>query len=61
MVRIVYTVRGDGSIILLEPFVKRHKRNTVRVLESSLGLLSGIDAGDCPIKKLGTKEKEELL
>jgi phage-related protein len=55
MVRTIYTVRGDGSIILLEPFTKRHKRNTMQALESSLDLLCKIDAGDCPIRKLGTK------
>jgi phage-related protein len=61
MVRTVYTVKSDGSIILLEPFVKCHKRNTMQALESSLDLLRRIDAGDCPIRKLGTKEMEELL
>jgi hypothetical protein len=61
MVRIVYTVRGDGGIVLLEPFVKRHKRNTARALDSALNLLGKIDAGDCPVRRLGTKEKEALL
>jgi hypothetical protein len=33
----------------------------MQALESSLDLLCKIDAGDCPIRKLGVKEKEELL
>jgi hypothetical protein len=61
MVRIVYAIRSDGNIILLEPFAKRHKRNTARALESSPEPLGKIDAGDCPVRRLGTKEMEELL
>ena len=61
MVRIVYAIRSDGNIVLLVPFVKRHRRNTAQALESSLKLLDKIDAGDCPVRRLGTKEVEELL
>jgi phage-related protein len=60
MVRIVYTTRSDGGIILLEPFVKRHKRNTAHALESSLRLLGKIDAGECPVRRLGIKEMKEM-
>jgi hypothetical protein len=52
MVRIIFTVRRNNDIILLEPFVKRHRRNTVQALESSLRLLGEINTGDCPVKKL---------
>ncbi|MDR1574240.1 MAG: type II toxin-antitoxin system RelE/ParE family toxin [Clostridiales Family XIII bacterium] len=62
MVRTVYTVRGGGNvIILLEPFIKRHKRNTMQALEASINLLAGIDSGVCPIRKLETRELEKFL
>lgn len=42
LVRIVFTVDGDGNIILLHPFLKKHKRNTYQALEISLEMLEQI-------------------
>lgn len=52
MVRIIFTIREDGDILLLEPFVKRHKRNTMQALDASLKLLRQIDSGNCSIQEL---------
>lgn len=57
MVRIIFTIREDKSILLLEPFVKRHKRNTMQSLEASLKLLAQIDSGICPLKELDINQE----
>ena len=43
LVRIIFTIQDDGAIILLEPFIKRHKRTTMQALDSSLKLLMQIE------------------
>lgn len=42
LIRIIFTLDKDGNIILLEPFIKRHKRNTNQALENSLNMLADI-------------------
>jgi len=42
LIRIVFTFDGNGNVILLYPFIKRHKRNTNQALEASLKLLAEI-------------------
>lgn len=44
LVRIILTFDKDGNIIILHPFVKKHDRNTVQALESSLRMLNQIDS-----------------
>lgn len=46
LVRIIFTLDRDGNIIILHPFVKRHDRNTMQALESSLRMLDTIR--NCP-------------
>lgn len=43
LVRIIFTIQDDGAVILLEPFIKRHKRTTMQALDSSLKLLMQIE------------------
>ena len=42
MVRIIFTLDVNGNVILLHPFIKRHKRNTNQALEESLVILREI-------------------
>jgi phage-related protein len=42
LLRVVFTLDKNDNIILLEPFIKRHKRNTNQALETSLKMLSEI-------------------
>lgn len=44
LVRIIFTLDKDGNIIILHPFVKRHDRNTMQALESSLRMLGQINS-----------------
>lgn len=41
LARIIFTIR-DGDIILLEPFIKRQPRDTMKALEQSLKMLADI-------------------
>ena len=41
LVRIIFVIR-DGDILLLTPFIKRQPRDTMRALETSLGMLADI-------------------
>lgn len=43
LVRVIFTIQ-DGDIILLEPFVKRQPRDTMKALEHSLRILADIRA-----------------
>jgi len=43
LIRIVFTFNDKGNVILLYPFIKRHKRNTNQALEASLKLLAEIE------------------
>jgi hypothetical protein len=52
MVRIVFTILDNNDILLLTPFNKKHKRNTMQALDSSLKLLAQVENGTCPIKEL---------
>jgi len=52
MVRIVFTIQSDGSILFLAPFIKRHTRNTMQALDSSLKMLKQIQSGTCCIREI---------
>lgn len=43
LVRVVFAFDSEGNIILLHPFIKRHKRNTNQALEISLAMLGEIN------------------
>lgn len=50
LVRVIFTI-CDGDILLLAPFVKRHKRDTMRALEQSIHMLAKIRANpECAVK-----------
>lgn len=61
MVRIIFAFAGDGGIILLTPFIKRHKRNTMQALDASLKLISQLETGICSLKELPIYEILEDL
>lgn len=44
LVRVIFTLDRDGNIIILHPFVKKHDRNTMQALESSLRVLGAINS-----------------
>ena len=44
LVRIIFTIRSTGEIILLHAFVKRKKRDTEQALEQSLRILAELRA-----------------
>ena len=52
MLRIIFTFTEDGDILLLEPFIKRHKRNTMQALEKSLQSLLLFSTGSCSCREL---------
>ena len=56
MVRIIFALREDGSILFLAPFIKRHKRNTMQALESSLRMLKQIHAKDLGVCEVPISE-----
>ncbi|GKH48139.1 type II toxin-antitoxin system RelE/ParE family toxin [Anaerotruncus rubiinfantis] len=43
LVRIIFTLDAAGNVIILHPFVKKHDRNTMQALESSLRMLHQIN------------------
>ncbi len=59
MVRIIFSVQNDGSVLLLMPFVKSHKRNTMQALDASLKLLAQIEGGTCSVQELSLNEIQE--
>lgn len=51
LVRVIFTVDKNGNIIILHPFVKRHDRNTMQALESSIRILEYIrDSPNCLVE-----------
>ena len=56
MVRIIFTLQGDGSILFLTPFVKKDKRDTMRALDASLKLLAQIENGICSVEEVPIKQ-----
>jgi len=61
MVRIIFTIRDDKSILLLTPFIKKHKRNTMQALDSSLKLLAQVNDGTCFVKELRINQNWEVM
>ena len=42
LVRVIFTIRPNGEVILLHAFVKRQSRDTMQALEQSLNILARI-------------------
>ncbi len=40
LVRVVFTIRPNGEVILLHAFIKRQSRDTMQALEQSLNILA---------------------
>ena len=57
LVRIIFTLDKDGNIIILHPFVKRHDRNTMQALESSIRALGKIDENPDSLVEFQWKEE----
>ncbi len=56
MVRVIFTLDGDGNIILLHPMVKKHDRNTMQTLETSLRMLDRLKQGEASLVEYTGKE-----
>ncbi len=56
MVRVVFTLDGDGNIILLHPMVKKRDRNTMQALETSLRMLERLKQGEASLVEYTGKE-----
>lgn len=52
LARIIFTLRPDGNVLFLAPFIKTHKRNTMQALDASLKMLSQLDDGSGSIREL---------
>ena len=52
MIRVIFTIREDGGILLLKPFVKKQPRNTAQALEASLRMLAQIETGTCSVREM---------
>lgn len=52
LARIIFTLRPDGAVLFLAPFIKTHKRNTMQALDASLKMLSQLDDGSGSIQEL---------
>jgi len=52
--RVIFTLTKahGGDVILLVPFIKRHKRHTMQALESALKILGDIDSGELQIQEV---------
>jgi len=61
MIRIIFTIQNDKSILLLTPFIKKHKRNTMQALDSSLKLLAQVNDGTCAAKELRINSNWEVV
>ena len=56
MVRVIFTLDGDGNIILLHPMVKKQDRNTMQTLETSLWMLDRLKQGEASLVEYTGKE-----
>lgn len=56
MVRVIFTLDGDGNIILLHPMVKKRDRNTMQALETSLRMLERLKQGEASLVEYTGKE-----
>lgn len=56
MVRVIFTLDGDGNIILLHPMVKKRDRNTMQALETSLRMLDRLKQGEASLVEYTGKE-----
>lgn len=56
LVRIIFALDKDGNVIILHPFVKKHDRNTMQALESSLQMLDQIKANTASLTEYQWKE-----
>lgn len=55
VVRIIFTLTGQGDVLFLVPFIKRHRRDTQQALDASLRLLAKTKDGSCSIQELSIK------
>ncbi len=51
LLRIIFTLDKHDNIILLSPFIKRHKRNTSQALENSLKMLEDIQKNPAALRE----------
>lgn len=42
IIRVIFTIRPEGGVLLLYAFIKRRPRDTMQALEQSLGILSDL-------------------
>lgn len=58
LVRVIFTLDDDENVILLCPFIKRHKRNTSQALEASLKMLAEIRQDPRALREYGFPGEE---
>ena len=56
MVRIIFTIQDDGSVLFLTPFVKKHTRNTMHALDIYLKILKLVQTKTCRILEVPVSE-----
>ena len=57
LVRVIFTIRPDGEIILLHAFVKRQSRDTMQALEQALSVLAQIRAHPERVEEFKVREE----
>lgn len=55
LIRIIFTLTGEGDVLFLIPFLKRRQRDTQQALDAALRLLAQHDDGSCSIQELSIK------
>jgi phage-related protein len=58
LLRVIFALDKNENIILLSPFVKRHKRDTSRALEDSLKMLEEIKRNPAALSEYQLKRRE---
>lgn len=68
LIRVIFALDEEGNVILLHPFIKRHKRNTNQALETSLAMLEEIRQNPDALLEYpfqggvcGNQQEEDLL
>lgn len=58
LVRVIFTLDKAGNIIILHPFVKKHDRNTMQALESSLRMLRQLENASASLTEFPWKNDD---
>lgn len=52
LVRIIFCRGGKGELLLLTPFIKHSRRDTMQALEAALAQKAAVEDGTCSVREL---------